>query len=106
LDLRRGGTSSSCGTSIGALLGEAAAVQNQHGVGVAQHFDDVATQFGPDRFVPLAGADEVLDGLAVSARLEGKGLGGLALQEITGVGLAGVTKGDLVQHFLGGVERC
>ena len=48
---------------------------------VAQLLADVAAEFGHDGLVvPPAGADEVLDRLAVDAGLDGDRLAGLALQ--------------------------
>ena len=47
----------------------------------AERLADVAAQLGHDGLVvPLAGADEELDGLAVDAGLDGDRLAGLALQ--------------------------
>ena len=81
----------------GAALGEAAAVQDQHAVGVADLDGDVAPQLVQDRFVvPLAGADEVLHRLAMPPGLAGDGLGGLALQVAE---LAGEDDGDEVAVF-------
>ena len=49
--------------------------------GSAEHLADVAAEFGHDGLVvPPAGADEVLDRLAVDAGLDGDRLAGLALQ--------------------------
>ena len=62
-------------------LGEAAGVEDQDRLRVGQHLADVAAEFGHDGLVvPPAGADEVLDRLAVDAGLDGDRLAGLALQ--------------------------
>src|SRR5581483_6001090 len=64
-----------------ALLGEAAAVHDEHAAGVAHRLGDVAAQLSHDRFVvPGAGADKVLHRLAGVAGLVGDGLRRLALQ--------------------------
>src|SRR3954447_16231697 len=66
---------------LGPRLGEAAGVQDQDGLLIAQRLADLAAQLGHDSLVvPLAGADEELDGLAVDAGLDGDRLAGLALQ--------------------------
>src|ERR1043165_7904813 len=65
---------------LAARLGEAARVEDQDGPRVGQDLADVAAEFGHDGLVvPSAGADEVLDGLAVDAGLDGDRLAGLAL---------------------------
>src|SRR4029079_7206243 len=54
----------------GPRLGEAAGVEDQDGLIVAERLADLAAQLGHDGLVvPLAGADEELDGLAVDAGL-------------------------------------
>src|SRR5262249_45001718 len=66
---------------LGPRLGEAAGVEDQDGLLVAQRLADVAAQLGHDGLVvPLPGADEELDGLAVDAGLDRDRLAGLALQ--------------------------
>jgi hypothetical protein len=65
----------------GALLGEAAGIDDQDGLVAAPGLGDVAAQLGGDGLVvPGAGADEVLHGLTGPVGLVGDGLGGLALQ--------------------------
>src|SRR3954454_23368640 len=66
---------------LGPRLGEAAGVEDQDGLLIAQRLADVAAQLGHDGLVvPPAGADEELDGLAVHAGLHRDRLAGLALQ--------------------------
>ena len=66
---------------VGAGLGEGAGVEDQDALLVAQLLDDVASDLGHDRLVvPLAGAGEGLDGLAMEPGLDGDRLAGLALQ--------------------------
>src|SRR4051794_38926845 len=61
-------------------LGEAAGVEDQDRVRVGQDLADVVAELGHDGLVvPAAGADEVLDGLAVDAGLDGDRLAGLPL---------------------------
>jgi hypothetical protein len=63
-----------------ALLGEATAVQDRHGVKIGERLGDVAAQLGQDGVVvPGPGPDEVLDRLAGAVGEVGDRLGGLAL---------------------------
>src|SRR5262249_19837706 len=65
---------------VGPGLRKGAGVDHQHRPVVAQFLADVAPQLGHDRLVvPLAGAGEELDGLAVHAGLHRDRLAGLAL---------------------------
>src|SRR4051794_27316107 len=62
-------------------LGEAARVEDQDRLRVGQDLTGMAAEFGHDGLVvPPAGADEVLDRLAVDAGLDGDRLAGLARQ--------------------------
>jgi hypothetical protein len=66
---------------LGPRLGEAAGVEDQDRVGVAEHLAGVAAELGHDGLVvPPAGADEVLDRLAVDAGLDRDRLAGLSPQ--------------------------
>jgi hypothetical protein len=64
-----------------ALLGHAVAIDDEDGLGMGQFLTDVRQQLGADGVVvPLAGADEVLQGTAFLLGLARDGLGRLALE--------------------------
>ena len=66
---------------LGPRSGEGTGVEDQDRGRVGPGLADAAAEFGHDGLVvPLAGADEGLDRLAVDAGLDGDRLAGLALQ--------------------------